>query len=85
MEGERSPVRAELDRLGATIRKTGAWDYISATLRSDGVKLTGPPREHPRRSWLGPEWQLLELLARCRTTLVCRRCGGLWALSESRW
>jgi hypothetical protein len=31
--------------------------------RSDGVKLNGPPHEHPRRSWLGPEWQLLELLA----------------------
>jgi hypothetical protein len=27
------------------------------------VKLLGPPREHPRRSWLGPERQLLELLA----------------------
>jgi hypothetical protein len=22
-----------------------------------------PPREHPRRWWLGPEWRLLELLA----------------------
>lgn len=28
----------------------------------DEVKLLGPPRVHPRRSWLGPEWQLLELL-----------------------
>jgi hypothetical protein len=28
----------------------------------DEVKLLGPPREYPRRSWLGPEWQALELL-----------------------
>jgi len=27
------------------------------------VKLSGPLREHPRCTWLGPEWQLLELLA----------------------
>jgi hypothetical protein len=26
------------------------------------VKLNGPPRDRPRRSWLGPEWQALELL-----------------------
>ena len=57
------PIRAELDRLGASFRKTGAADYISVTARSDGVKLTGQPREHPRRSWLGPEGQALELLA----------------------
>jgi hypothetical protein len=25
--------------------------------------LLGPPREQPRRSWLGPEWQALELLS----------------------
>jgi hypothetical protein len=28
----------------------------------DEVKLLGPPREHPRRSWLGREWQAVELL-----------------------
>ena len=28
----------------------------------EDVKLLGPPREHPRRTWLGPEWQALELL-----------------------
>ena len=43
--------------------RAGAANYISATFRTDGVKLTGPPREHPPRSWLGPEWQALELLA----------------------
>jgi len=58
-----SPVRAELDRVGASFRKAGAANYIATMFRSDGVKLNGPPNEHPRRSWLGPEWQLLELLA----------------------
>jgi hypothetical protein len=56
-------VRAELDRTAVSFRRAGAVNYISATFRSDGVKLNGPPREHPRRSWLGPEWQVLELLA----------------------
>ena len=51
-----------LDRVGASFCKAGAANYISGTFRSDGVKLTGRPREHPRRSWLGPEWQALELL-----------------------
>ena len=63
MEAEKSPVRAELDRLGASFRKAGPADYISVQLGLEEVKLLGPPREHPRRSWLGPEWQLLELLA----------------------
>jgi hypothetical protein len=58
-----SPVRAELDRVGASFRKAGAAGYISVQARVDDVKLLGPPREHPRRSWLGPEWQLLEVLA----------------------
>jgi hypothetical protein len=58
-----SPVRAELDRVGASYGKAGAAGYISVTVRGGGVKLNGPPHEHPRRSWLGPEWQLLELLA----------------------
>jgi len=62
VEADQSAVRAELDRVGASFRKAGAADYISVTLCADGVKLTGPPREHPRRSWLGPEWQALELL-----------------------
>jgi hypothetical protein len=60
---DRSPVRAELDRVGASFRKAGAPDYISVQLGVDEVKLLGPPRQRPRRSWLGPEWQLLELLA----------------------
>jgi hypothetical protein len=62
MREARSPIFAELDRVGASFRKAGAADYISATFRSDGVKPTGPPHEHPRRAWLGPEWRALELL-----------------------
>ena len=58
-----SPVRAELDRVGASLRKAGTGDYISVQLGLDEVELLAPPREQPRRSWLGPEWQLLELLA----------------------
>ena len=58
-----SPVRAELDRLGASFRKARTRDYISIQLGVDDLKLLGPPREHPRRSLLGPEWQALELLA----------------------
>jgi hypothetical protein len=58
-----SPLRAELDRVGASFAKAGAADCISVQFGVDEVKLLGPPREHPRRSWLGPEWQLLELLA----------------------
>jgi len=49
--------------VGSSFRKAGAANYVSAALRSDGVKLLGPPRDRPRRSWLGPEWQALELLA----------------------
>jgi hypothetical protein len=58
-----SPVRAELDRVGASFRKAGAADYITVTEDEDAVRLVGPPREHPRRYWKGPRWQLLELLA----------------------
>jgi hypothetical protein len=58
-----SDVLSELDRAGASSRRAGAGTFISVTLRADGVRLTGPPWEHPRRSWLGPEWQALELLA----------------------
>jgi hypothetical protein len=58
-----SDVPSELDRVGASLRKAGARNFISVTLRADDVRLTGPPWEHPRRSWLGPEWQALELLA----------------------
>ena len=59
---DRSPIHAELDRVGASFRKAGASDYISVLQGIDEVKLLGPPREHPRRSWLGPEWQALERL-----------------------
>jgi hypothetical protein len=59
----KAQVRGELDRVGASFGKAGAGDYIAAVFRSEGVKVNGPPHEHPRRSWLGPEWQLLELLA----------------------
>jgi len=62
MAAEHSPVRAELDRVGASFRKAGAADYISITEDDDAVRLVGPPREHPRRYWKGPRWQLLELL-----------------------
>ena len=63
MPDDRSPVFAELDRVGASFAKAGARDYVSVQLGVDEVKLLGPPREHPRRSWLRPEWQVLELLA----------------------
>jgi hypothetical protein len=59
---DRSPIHAELDRVGASFRTAGADGYISVQLGIDEVKLLGPPREKPRRSWLGPEWQALELL-----------------------
>jgi hypothetical protein len=59
---DRSPLYAELDRLGASFRKAGARDYISVKPGLDEVKLLDPQREHPRRSWLGPEQQALELL-----------------------
>ena len=60
---QRSDVRAELDRVGASFRKAGAANYISVSEDEDAVRLVGPPREHPRRYWKGPHWQLLELLA----------------------
>jgi hypothetical protein len=63
LEDPSSSVRAELDRVGASFRKAGAADYITVTEMEDGVRLVGPPREHPRRYWKGPCWQLLELLA----------------------
>jgi hypothetical protein len=59
----KAQVRDELDRVGASFGKAGAANYIATVFRGDGVKLNGPAHEHPRRSWLGPEWQLLELLA----------------------
>lgn len=59
---DRSPILAELDRVGASFRKAGSSDYFSVQLGVDEVKLLGPPREHPRRSWLGPECRALELL-----------------------
>jgi hypothetical protein len=63
MEREPSAIHAELDRVGASFRKAGARDYVSVQLGVDEVKLLGPPREHPRRTWLGPEWQALKLLS----------------------
>lgn len=59
---DRSPLRAELDRVGASFAKAGAANYITVQRGIDEVKLLGPPREHPRRYWLGPEWQAVELL-----------------------
>jgi len=63
MQRNSSPIFAELDRVGASHRKAGTRDYISVQLGVQEVKLLGPPREHPRRSWLGPEWRALEALA----------------------
>ena len=63
MQNHRSPVFAELDRIGASFRKASAAGYVSVQLGLEEVKLLGPARERPRRSWLGPEWQALELLA----------------------
>jgi hypothetical protein len=48
-----SPVRAELDRVGATFRKVGSADYMTVTEDQDAVRLVGQPREHPRRYWKG--------------------------------
>ena len=56
-------LKAELDRVGASYRKAGPANSIYVQLGQDEVKLLGPPREHPRKLWLGPEWQALELLA----------------------
>jgi hypothetical protein len=63
MLADQSPIHAELDRVGASFAKAGTDRYISVQLGVEEVKLLGPPRQHPRRSWLGPEWQALELLA----------------------
>jgi hypothetical protein len=63
MPPNESPVRAELDRVGASFRKAGPADYITVTEDEDVVRLVGPAREHSRRYWKGPCWQLLELLA----------------------
>ena len=42
--------------------KASTADYISVQLGVNEVKLLGLPREHPRRSRLGPEWRAVELL-----------------------
>jgi hypothetical protein len=60
---ESPELRAELDRVGVTYQKAGAADFIWATDFGEFVSLLGPPREHPRRSWRGPEGKLLSLLA----------------------
>src|SRR5712691_9440763 len=80
-----SDVPPELDRVGASSRKAGAGHFISITIRADGVRLKGPSWDHPRRSWLGPERQALELLVCSRTMPACERCGGRWTLAESQW
>jgi len=59
---ERSPLFAELHRVGASFRKAGTGSYVCVHLHLHGVKLLDSPREHPRRSWLGREWQALEAL-----------------------
>jgi hypothetical protein len=59
---DRSPLVAELDRVGAPFAKAGATAYVSVQLGLEEVKLVGPPYEHPRRSWIGPVWQALEVL-----------------------
>ena len=59
MAANQSHVETELDRVGASFRKAGAADYITATEDEDAVRLVGPPQEHPRRYWKGPRWQLL--------------------------
>ena len=64
MQPGQSPIRAELDRVGASYRQAGPVDHISVQLGLDEVKLLGPPHENPRRSWLGPEWQAVEMLRR---------------------
>jgi hypothetical protein len=38
---DQSPVRAELDRVGASFRKAGASDYITVTEDADAVRLVG--------------------------------------------
>ena len=63
MATEPSPIRAELDRVGTSFHKAGAADYITVSEDEDAVRLARPPREHPRRCWKGPSWQLLEVLA----------------------
>ena len=60
---DQSPVRAELDRVGASFHKAGAADFIMVSEDDEVVRLAGPPGEHPRRYWKGPRWQLLSLLA----------------------
>lgn len=44
MTEDQSPIRAELDRVGASFRKAGAADYISLSHDSDGtVRPLGRP------------------------------------------
>jgi hypothetical protein len=60
---DRSPIFAELDRVGASFSKAGAAGFVSVQLGVDEIKLLGPPREHPRRTWLGSEWAAMEALS----------------------
>jgi hypothetical protein len=61
MDAAQSPVRAELDRVGASFRRAGAAGYITVTDMEDGVRLVGPPRDHPRRDDAGTDavWRAL--------------------------
>ena len=44
VETDRSPLRAELDRVGASFAKAGVADCISVQLGVDEMKLLEPPR-----------------------------------------
>jgi hypothetical protein len=77
---DRSLLVTELHRVGASLRKAGTASYVCVHLGLHGVKLLGPPREHPRRTWLGPEAEALALLRvlpdDAGTEAVCRALGG---------
>jgi len=71
MPNEQSPIRAELDRVGASFRKAGAANYF----RSNGVKLNGPLREVLAARGSAPSGRRLSYYVLCRM-LACRPCGG---------
>jgi hypothetical protein len=69
-------LRSELDRVGASFGNAGAADHVSVMRRPNGsVRIFGPPREQPRRRWVGPEWRALERLA----TVPDAGVDALWA------
>jgi hypothetical protein len=73
---DRSPVQPELDRVGASFAKAGPRDYISVQLGIDEVKLLGPPREQPRRSWVGRDGRRSSFSASYPTTPVRKPSGA---------